>query len=171
MVNADLMDAIDRSLRQARQRRHEPFGGVQVVLFGDPYQLAPVPGQRRGARLHRRHLPLVLVLRREGVAGDAAAASSSSREIHRQAEAEFKYMLNAVRHGQVTAEIAGVLNATGARTPPDDGAITLATRNDTVNRINAAALGEAARPRAHGATPRSAASSAGRRTRPTRRSS
>ncbi|MDQ1581378.1 MAG: ATP-dependent helicase, partial [Microbacteriaceae bacterium] len=44
MVNADLMDAIDRSLRQARQRTREPFGGVQVVLFGDPYQLAPVPG-------------------------------------------------------------------------------------------------------------------------------
>lgn len=44
MVNADLMDAIDRSLRQARQRKGEAFGGVQVVLFGDPFQLAPVPG-------------------------------------------------------------------------------------------------------------------------------
>ena len=44
MVNADLMDAVDRSLRQARQRPAEAFGGVQVVLFGDPYQLAPVPG-------------------------------------------------------------------------------------------------------------------------------
>jgi len=45
MVNADLLDAIDRSLRQARQRKNEAFGGVQVVLFGDPYQLAPVPGE------------------------------------------------------------------------------------------------------------------------------
>ena len=44
MVNADLLDAIDRSLRMARSRRHEAFGGVQLVLFGDPYQLAPVPG-------------------------------------------------------------------------------------------------------------------------------
>ena len=44
-VNADLLDAIDRSLRQARARRNEAFGGVQVVLFGDPYQLAPVPGE------------------------------------------------------------------------------------------------------------------------------
>lgn len=49
MVNADLMDAIDRSLRQARGRRSEPFGGTQIVMFGDPYQLAPVPprGTRR----------------------------------------------------------------------------------------------------------------------------
>jgi ATP-dependent DNA helicase PIF1 len=37
MVNADLLDAVDRSLRQARQRKNEAFGGVQVVLFGDPY--------------------------------------------------------------------------------------------------------------------------------------
>ncbi len=44
MVNADLLDAMDRSLRQARQKPNEPFGGVQVVLFGDPFQLAPVPG-------------------------------------------------------------------------------------------------------------------------------
>ncbi|MFT4052799.1 MAG: AAA family ATPase, partial [Microbacterium sp.] len=43
MVNADVMDAVDRSLRQARRRRSEPFGGVQIVMFGDPYQLAPVP--------------------------------------------------------------------------------------------------------------------------------
>ena len=39
MVNADLLDAMDRSLRQARQKPHEPFGGVQLVLFGDPLEL------------------------------------------------------------------------------------------------------------------------------------
>ena len=67
MVNADLMDAIDRSLRQARGRRAEPFGGVQVVMFGDPYQLAPVPPRGDEARYIRRPLPLVLVLRRQGL--------------------------------------------------------------------------------------------------------
>jgi ATP-dependent DNA helicase PIF1 len=61
-------------------------------------------------------------------------------EIHRQHEADFKAMLNAVRHGQVTQEIADRLNSTGARPAPTDGTITLATRNDTVNRINAEAL-------------------------------
>jgi ATP-dependent exoDNAse (exonuclease V) alpha subunit len=62
-------------------------------------------------------------------------------EVHRQHDDEFKVMLNAVRHGRVTAEIAGVLNDVGARRPlPEFGAITLATRNDTVNRINATQL-------------------------------
>ena len=55
MVNADLMDAIDRSLRQARGRRAEPFGGVQVVMFGDPYQLAPVPPRGDEAHYIRDH--------------------------------------------------------------------------------------------------------------------
>ncbi|AWB88074.1 ATP-dependent DNA helicase [Mycetocola zhujimingii] len=139
MVNADLMDAIDRSLRQARQRRHEPFGGVQLVLFGDPYQLAPVPGQGD----ERNYIADTY---RSFWFFDAKVWQESPlkvielTEIHRQADADFKHMLNAVRFGQVTAEIAGILNSTGARTPPDDGTITLATRNDIVNRINAAAL-------------------------------
>jgi ATP-dependent DNA helicase PIF1 len=60
--------------------------------------------------------------------------------IHRQHEAEFKYMLNAVRHGRVTAEIAQRLNETGARPAPRDGTITLATTNSTVTRINSTAL-------------------------------
>jgi hypothetical protein len=60
--------------------------------------------------------------------------------IHRQHELEFKQLLNAVRYGMVTAEMAGRLNSVGARPAPDDGAITLATTNATVNRINAAAL-------------------------------
>jgi len=60
--------------------------------------------------------------------------------IHRQHEDEFKYMLNAVRHGRVTAEIAKRLNDMGARPAPNDGTITLATTNVTVTRINAAQL-------------------------------
>jgi hypothetical protein len=61
--------------------------------------------------------------------------------IHRQHELEFKQLLTAVRHGHVTAEMAGRLNEVGARPAPDDGIITLATTNAAVQRINAAGLG------------------------------
>lgn len=139
MVNADLMDAIDRSLRQARQRPNDTFGGVQIVLFGDPYQLAPVPGDS-DERAYFADTYRSLWFFDAKVWRDADLRIFELTEIHRQHDADFKHMLNAVRHGQVTAEIAGALNAAGARTPPTEGVITLATRNDAVNRINAAAL-------------------------------
>lgn len=42
MVRADMMDAVDQSLRLNRNRPYEPFGGVQVVLIGDLFQLPPI---------------------------------------------------------------------------------------------------------------------------------
>lgn len=164
MVNADLMDAIDRSLRQARGRRGEPFGGVQIVMFGDPYQLAPVPPRGDEARYVKDHYRSFWFFDAKVWAGPSTGPSTGSGaqggegalfevdtraelhvrelvQIHRQSDDGFKSMLNAVRYGRVTAEIAGILNAQGARTPPDPEPgevpmITLATRNDIVNSIN-----------------------------------
>lgn len=154
MVNADLMDGIDRALRQARGRRAEPFGGVQIVMFGDPYQLAPVPP--RGDELHyvRDHYRSFWFFDAHVWAGQSSGdglidlgahgadlAVHELREIHRQADPGFTALLNAVRYGQVTADMAKILNDTGARTPPKPSAdeppiITLASRNDIVAAIN-----------------------------------
>ena len=139
MVNADLMDAIDRALRQARQRKLEPFGGVQIVLFGDPYQLAPVPGDAEERAYFADHYRSMWFFDAK-VWQETTLRRFELSEIHRQHELDFKLMLNAVRHGRVTKEIADRLNGMGARPAPDDGTITLATRNDAVNRINASAL-------------------------------
>ncbi|HEY2643559.1 MAG TPA: AAA family ATPase [Galbitalea sp.] len=139
MVNADLLDAIDRSMRQARQRPREAFGGAQVVLFGDPYQLAPVPGDGdERAYFEDQYRSMWFFDAKVWSEADLTIYELST--IHRQHEDEFKYMLNAVRHGRVTAEIAARLNETGARPAPTDGAITLATTNSTVSRINAVEL-------------------------------
>ena len=153
MVNADVMDGIDRSLRQARARRREPFGGVQIVMFGDPYQLAPVPPRGDEARYIDDHYRSFWFFDAKVWAGEQAGdgllemgnygAELNIREltqIHRQDDDSFKTMLNAVRYGRVTADIAQKLNDAGARTPPtdaEDPIITLATRNDRVNQINA----------------------------------
>lgn len=154
MVSADLMDGIDRSLRQARNRRAEPFGGVQIVMFGDPYQLAPVPPRGDEARYIADHYRSFWFFDAKVWAGEAAGDGlielgrhgadlhiRELTEIHRQSDPAFKALLNGVRYGHVTADMAGVLNGAGARKPPDpaDGEhpiITLATRNDIVNTIN-----------------------------------
>lgn len=136
MVNADLMDAIDRSLRQARSRRHEPFGGAQLILFGDPYQLPPVPAKDPDERAYFGDTY------RSPWFFDAHAWSQADlsvielSEIHRQDDDLFKELLNGVRHGVVTAEMASALNSAGERAAPQSGVITLATTNAIVNRIN-----------------------------------
>lgn len=160
MVNADLMDGIDRSLRQARGRRSEAFGGVQIIMFGDPYQLSPVPPRGDELRYIQDHYRSFWFFDAQVWSGPSTDGSTirsdglldlgrvgaplhirELRQIHRQADDGFKAMLNAVRHGVVTAEIAGMLNAAGARPVPEpvEGEvpiITLATRNDIVARIN-----------------------------------
>lgn len=139
MVNADLLDAMDRSLRQARQRPHEAFGGVQLVLFGDPYQLAPVPGDpEERAYFADRYASMWFFDAQVWKEADLTIYELAT--IHRQHELEFKQLLTAVRHGFVTAEMAHRLNTVGARPAPAEGAITLATTNSTVTRINQLSL-------------------------------
>ncbi|MGO2111764.1 MAG: ATP-dependent DNA helicase [Pseudoclavibacter sp.] len=140
MVSADLMDAIDRSLRQARARKSEPFGGVQVVLFGDPFQLAPVPPRDPDERAYFRDHYRSLWFFDAKVWLETELRIHTLREIHRQHEDEFRSILTAVRYGQVTADMAARLNTVGAREAPTDGVVTLATRNDAVTRINAQSL-------------------------------
>ena len=50
MVRADLLDAIESTLRNYRNPA-KPFGGVQVIMFGDLGQLPPVVSDE-GSKFH-----------------------------------------------------------------------------------------------------------------------
>ena len=141
MVSADLMDAIDRSLRQARGKRHDPFGGVQIIMFGDPFQLPPVPPRDPHERAYFQDTYRSLWFFDAKVWQQTELTAIELTEVHRQSDTRFKQILGAVRFGVVDADQAGELNAAGARPAPRD-VITLATTNATVNRINAARLAE-----------------------------
>ncbi|HLP23296.1 MAG TPA: AAA family ATPase [Microbacteriaceae bacterium] len=136
MVNADLMDAIDRVLRMARQRE-EPFGGAQMVMFGDPYQLPPIEPRDPGEIAYfAEHYPSMWFFDAK-VWRDVPMRVVELSQIHRQSDPRFTSLLNAVRQGMVTAEMAAHLNEIGARRPvPSSDIITLATRNDMVRRTN-----------------------------------
>ena len=42
MVRADLLDCVEKFLRLNGPRSSQPFGGMQMILIGDLYQLPPV---------------------------------------------------------------------------------------------------------------------------------
>jgi ATP-dependent exoDNAse (exonuclease V) alpha subunit len=138
MVSADLLDAVDRSLRQARGNP-APFGGVQVVLFGDPFQLAPVPGGPEERDYYAVAYRSMWFFDAH-VWEEAELTVIELSLIHRQRDEEFRRLLTAVRHGRVTAEMAARLNGMGARTLPEEPPLTLAGRNDRVAAINRRAL-------------------------------
>ncbi len=138
MVSADLMDGIDRSLRLARKSQ-DPFGGVQMVLFGDPYQLAPVPGGPE-ERIYTEAMYRSMWFFDAHVWERTELEVHELELIHRQQDERFRRLLTAVRHGAVTARMAAVLNDTGARPVPSERPLTLASRNDTVASINRRAL-------------------------------
>jgi ATP-dependent DNA helicase PIF1 len=99
MVRADLMDGIDIFLRGSRCN-DAPFGGVQVVMFGDLYQLPPVEdGTELEGFFRERHGGPYFFY------GDVFRRFRPKRVIlvknYRQTDEEFLHLLRRVRNGQV----------------------------------------------------------------------
>ena len=136
MVNADLMDAISTALGIAKGRAKQPFGGAQVVMFGDPYQLAPVPGREAEELAHMAENYQSHWFFDAHVWRETALERFELTEIFRQSDEEFKGILNAIREGKCTQEMLDYLNQRGNRFPPHPDVIRLATVNAAVDRVN-----------------------------------
>jgi ATP-dependent exoDNAse (exonuclease V) alpha subunit len=135
MVNADLMDAISKSMGIARGRRKIPFGGAQIVMFGDPYQLSPVPGNNEERAYMAQNYQSNWFFDAHVWREDSLERFELG-EIFRQSDEEFKSILNAIRIGEVKQEMLDRLNQAGNRFPPHDDVIRLATINASVDATN-----------------------------------
>ena len=142
MVNADIMDAISRSMGIARGKRKVPFGGAQVIMFGDPYQLAPVPPREIDDINYMTESYASSWFFDAHVWRDAQLERYELIEIFRQTDGHFKDILNALRDGSVTQEMIDELNRLAVRPTPHDEVLRLATINATVDRHNFSRLGE-----------------------------
>jgi ATP-dependent exoDNAse (exonuclease V) alpha subunit len=135
MVNADLMDAISKSMGIARGRRKIPFGGAQIVMFGDPYQLSPVPGNNEERAYMSENYQSNWFFDAHVWREDSLERFELG-EIFRQSDEEFKQILNAIRVGEVKQEMLDRLNQAGNRFPSHDDVIRLATINAAVDQTN-----------------------------------
>jgi len=140
MVRADMMWAIDASLRLNRESS-EPFGGVRMIVVGDLSQLPPVVRDEEAGYLEMAyggpfffHPPAFR---------DAGFSMLELTKVHRQADPDFVQILNAVRTGELTREEGAVLNTrvTG-RSGLEASAthVVLTPTNEAAFRINAQRL-------------------------------
>ena len=136
MVRCDLLDVIDAILRAIR-KNNAPFGGVQLLLIGDLYQLPPVSKREEWSFLRNvypspyffdavviRNNPLLQV---------------ELTEVFRQTEPEFISILNAIRNNQISQESLDILNRRHQPTftaTEDLNPIIITSHNVEANSIN-----------------------------------
>ena len=136
MVNADLIDAMSLAMGIAKGRAKQPFGGAQVVMFGDPYQLAPVPGSSAEEKAHMAENYQSHWFFDAHVWRETSLERFELTEIFRQSDEEFKNILNAIREGNCSQDMLDYLNQRGNRFPPHPDVIRLATHNRIVDNVN-----------------------------------
>ncbi|MDA8561023.1 AAA family ATPase, partial [Nitrospinae bacterium] len=134
MVRCDLMDSIDKFLRKNRSS-NEPFGGVQLLLIGDLYQLPPVaPKEEKD------------VLRERGYKSEYFFSSFSLQETslthynltttYRQKDQNFIDLLNKVRVAEDLDYVVDELNRQCYRQDSSQADITLTCTNNQADEIN-----------------------------------
>lgn len=143
MVRADLLDAIDATLRRYRNPL-EPFGGVQLLLVGDLQQLAPVVKDDEWQILSKYYdTPYFFG---SNALKSLRYVTIELKHIYRQQDKQFIDILASIRENRVTNEVIDALNARyipGFSVESDAGEtdvqnmwIHLTTHNRTANAYN-----------------------------------
>ncbi len=150
MVRADIIDFIDKVLRIYNRNMREPFGGKQLLLVGDIYQLEPVLKQEDRQLLNPFYPSAFFFDAR--VFREMQLVSIELKKVYRQSDPTFISILDHIRTSQVSAADLTLLNKrvgagfeeTGHSAPQSSTnlSITLSTRRDTVDYINEKKLDE-----------------------------
>lgn len=142
MVRADMLDAIDRSLKLNRGSKR-PFGGVRMILSGDLHQLPPVVSNQESPILQERfggnyffNAPAF----REG-----EFALLALKHVFRQEDPRFLALLGALRSGRVTPNDELTLSklvSTRTAAEASETHVVLTPNNANAFRINQTRLSE-----------------------------
>lgn len=137
MVRADLMDFVDRVLRVYCGNLRQPFGGKQLLLVGDVFQLEPVVMSDERNILGRFYKNPYFFSAR--VFDQLTLVSIELTKVYRQNELAFVDLLDRIRVNNVTTADLTKLNKKLDRSfdpPLDELFVTLAARKNTVDFIN-----------------------------------
>ena len=147
MLRADLLDAIDYRMKAARGNFAQSFGGVQLLLIGDLYQLPPVV-KRDEESVLRKYYESAWFFESKALQRDGFVYIELDK-IFRQHDDVFIRLLNNLRNNQATREDINELNK-HYKTPEEiqnlREVITLTTHNYKADDINMRSLQELATP-------------------------
>ena len=143
MVRADIIDFIDKVLRVYSQNMRAPFGGKQILLVGDVFQLEPVLKNDEREIINRFYpTPYFFSAR---VFQEMELVSIELTKVYRQSDEHFVSVLDHIRTNTAGASDLQLLNTryqAEEEETDSDLCITLATRRDTVDYINEKKLAE-----------------------------
>lgn len=141
MLRADMLDAMDAILRWVRSKQDIPFGGVQLVYFGDLYQLPPVVKEDEWAVLKNYYqTPFFFSAQ---VIQEAPPLYIELDTIYRQTDRRFIDVLNCIRNNEITDDEINFLNRRYDpyfQPSPDDPYIILTTHNYKAEQVNQKSL-------------------------------
>lgn len=141
MLRADLLDAIDFTMRSIRKKNDQPFGGVQVLFIGDLLQLPPVIRNEEWETLRKYYNGKFFF--HSHVIQQYPPLYIELSKIFRQTDDKFINILNNLRNNKIDAEDIKSLNEF---VKPDfdlkknKGYITLTTHNHKADSMNAQSL-------------------------------
>ena len=137
MVRADVMDHISEKIRLIRDSK-EPFGGVQLLLIGDLYQLPPVVTKEDESILKDYYGSNYFFFNSEAIRKVGFETVCLSK-VYRQSNPEFISILNKAREGDVSWNDCNKLNTrfmANFEAPKDSRHITLVAQRKQAEAIN-----------------------------------
>ena len=137
MVRADILDAVDMTLRRCR-RSDAPFGGVQLLMIGDAQQLSPVV--KESERQFMAQVYQSPYFFHSKALQKLDYVTIELQKVHRQTDGGFVGILNAIRENRVTKELLDSLNSRVKAFGDDDDTIRLTTHNAQADEVNSRKL-------------------------------
>ena len=139
MVRADLIDAVDMTLRRYR-RNDKPFGGVQLLMIGDAQQLSPVVKENERPYMSQVY-PSPYFFHAKALQ-KMDYVTIELQKVYRQKDREFLDILNAVRENRITSDVLKKLNARVHAYDEEDEPIRLTSHNAKADSVNLMKLDE-----------------------------
>ena len=135
MVRVDVMDMIDQKLRTARNIVDLPFGGCQLVMFGDLYQLPPVVKEEEVGRWLQRKYQTVYFFGAPAFNGNQPILIELTN-VFRQSEEAFIRLLNDIRVGNIQYKELQHLNSRKGKPPTGRNIIRLTPTVEAAQQFN-----------------------------------